>query len=167
MQGPQLRVIAEVNQGGAMVEQVLREVDDTLSFRAVPATKAKAARAEPVAALYEQGRVSHVGGLPGTGRRDVFGHRRRQREPGPAGCTGLGGARLDAAETGGATGEDGVNAANQMHQIYSRSLQTVFFVSGRHFSNSLRKAAAESYEANLRRTRFPLLDTCSPSKREL
>ncbi len=55
------RVIAEVNQGGAMVEQVLREVDDTIAFRAVHATKAKAARAEPVAALYEQGRVSHVG----------------------------------------------------------------------------------------------------------
>lgn len=55
------RVVAEVNQGGAMVEQVLREVDDTVSFRAVHATKGKAARAEPVAALYEQGRVSHVG----------------------------------------------------------------------------------------------------------
>ncbi len=55
------RVVAEVNQGGAMVEQVLREVDDELSFRAVHATRAKKARAEPVAALYEQGRVSHVG----------------------------------------------------------------------------------------------------------
>jgi phage terminase large subunit-like protein len=58
------RVIAEVNQGGAMVEQVLREVDDTISFRAVHAAKAKSARAEPVAALYEQGRVSHVGAFP-------------------------------------------------------------------------------------------------------
>lgn len=55
------RVVAEVNQGGAMVEQVLREVDDELSFRAVHATRGKKARAEPVAALYEQGRVSHVG----------------------------------------------------------------------------------------------------------
>lgn len=58
------RVIAEVNQGGAMVEQVLREVDDTISFRAVHAAKSKSARAEPVAALYEQGRVSHVGAFP-------------------------------------------------------------------------------------------------------
>ena len=57
------RVVAEVNQGGAMVEQVLREVDPTLSFRAVHATRGKQARAEPVAALYEQGRVSHVGGF--------------------------------------------------------------------------------------------------------
>ena len=55
------RVVAEVNQGGAMVEQVLREVDATLSFRAVHATRGKQARAEPVAALYEQGRISHVG----------------------------------------------------------------------------------------------------------
>ncbi len=55
------RVVAEVNQGGAMVEQVLREVDKNISFRAVHASKGKAARAEPIAALYEQGRVSHVG----------------------------------------------------------------------------------------------------------
>ena len=58
------RVVAEVNQGGAMVEQVLREVDKNLSFRAVHASKGKAARAEPIAALYEQGRVSHVGVFP-------------------------------------------------------------------------------------------------------
>jgi phage terminase large subunit-like protein len=55
------RVVAEINQGGAMVEQVLREVDPELSFRSVHATRGKKARAEPVAALYEQGRVSHVG----------------------------------------------------------------------------------------------------------
>ena len=58
------RVVAEINQGGAMVEQVLREVDPELSFRAVHATRGKQARAEPVAALYEQGRVSHVGAFP-------------------------------------------------------------------------------------------------------
>jgi phage terminase large subunit-like protein len=58
------RVVAEVNQGGAMVEQVLREVDRNLSFRAVHASVGKSARAEPVAALYEQGRVSHVGLFP-------------------------------------------------------------------------------------------------------
>lgn len=58
------RVVAEVNQGGAMVEAVLREVDAEVSFRAVHATKGKRTRAEPVAALYEQGRVSHVGTFP-------------------------------------------------------------------------------------------------------
>ena len=57
------RVVAEINQGGAMVEQVLREVDPNLSFRPVHASHGKRARAEPVAALYEQGRVSHVGGF--------------------------------------------------------------------------------------------------------
>ncbi len=58
------RVVAEVNQGGAMVEAVLREMDAEVSFRAVHATRGKKARAEPVAALYEQGRVSHVGTFP-------------------------------------------------------------------------------------------------------
>jgi phage terminase large subunit-like protein len=58
------RIVAEVNQGGAMVEQVLREVDETVAYRAVHATRGKRARAEPVAALYEQGRVSHVGAFP-------------------------------------------------------------------------------------------------------
>lgn len=55
------RVIAEANQGGEMVEAVLRQVDPTLPVRLVRATRGKAVRAEPVAALYEQGRVSHVG----------------------------------------------------------------------------------------------------------
>ncbi len=58
------RVVAEINQGGAMVEQVLREVDPELSFSAVHATRGKQTRAEPVAALYEQGRVCHIGAFP-------------------------------------------------------------------------------------------------------
>jgi phage terminase large subunit-like protein len=55
------RVVAEVNQGGAMVEAVIRECDGDVAFTRVHATRGKVARAEPVAALYEQGRVSHVG----------------------------------------------------------------------------------------------------------
>jgi phage terminase large subunit-like protein len=58
------RVVAEVNQGGAMVSSVLRAVDAALPVRGVHATRGKAARAEPVAALYEQGRVRHVGAFP-------------------------------------------------------------------------------------------------------
>ena len=58
------RVVAEVNQGGAMVEQVLREVNADVSYKSVHATRGKQARAEPVAALYEQGRVFHVGAFP-------------------------------------------------------------------------------------------------------
>ena len=47
-----------------MVEAVLREVDGEIPFRPVHASRGKQARAEPVAALYEQGRVSHVGSFP-------------------------------------------------------------------------------------------------------
>lgn len=55
------RIIAEVNQGGDMVEHVIRTVDPTASYRKVHATRGKLTRAEPIAALYEQGRVHHVG----------------------------------------------------------------------------------------------------------
>lgn len=57
------RLVAEVNQGGAMVETVVRSIDPCVPYRAVHATRGKAARAEPVAALYEQGRVHHLRGL--------------------------------------------------------------------------------------------------------
>lgn len=55
------RVVAEANQGGAMVEAVLRAANATLPFRLVHASRGKTARAEPVAALYEAGRVRHAG----------------------------------------------------------------------------------------------------------
>ena len=58
------RIIAERNFGGAMVEHVIRTVDRSVSFKEVTASRGKVARAEPVAALYEQGRVSHVGAFP-------------------------------------------------------------------------------------------------------
>ena len=58
------RLIAEVNQGGDMVEAVIREIDPAVSFKAVHATRGKRLRAEPVAALYEQNRVVHVGVFP-------------------------------------------------------------------------------------------------------
>ena len=54
------RLVAEVNQGGDLVQAVIRQVDPLVSYKAVRASKGKAARAEPVAALYEQGRVSHL-----------------------------------------------------------------------------------------------------------
>ena len=55
--------MAEVNQGGDLVESVIRQIDPLVSYRAVRASRGKVARAEPVAALYEQGRVAHVRGL--------------------------------------------------------------------------------------------------------
>ncbi|WP_138379135.1 terminase large subunit domain-containing protein [Luteithermobacter gelatinilyticus] len=58
------RLVAEVNNGGDLVESLLRQVDPALSYRAVRATRGKIVRAEPVAALYEQGRIFHHGFLP-------------------------------------------------------------------------------------------------------
>ncbi len=57
------RLVAEVNQGGDLVQSVINQIDPLVPFRAVRATRGKAARAEPVAALYEQGRVHHLAGL--------------------------------------------------------------------------------------------------------
>lgn len=54
-------IIGEVNNGGDLVETVIRTVDRNVPFKAVRASRGKAVRAEPVAALYEQGRVHHVG----------------------------------------------------------------------------------------------------------
>lgn len=58
------RIIAEVNNGGAMVESVLRAVDRSVSYKEVRASRGKAIRAEPVAALYEQHKIHHVGSHP-------------------------------------------------------------------------------------------------------
>lgn len=55
------RVVAEANQGGAMVESVLRAADQALPIKLVHASRGKVARAEPIAALYAAGRVRHVG----------------------------------------------------------------------------------------------------------
>lgn len=55
------RIVAEVNQGGDLVVGVLRSIDPTAVVRKVRATRGKWVRAEPVAALYAEGRVAHVG----------------------------------------------------------------------------------------------------------
>jgi phage terminase large subunit-like protein len=55
------RVIAEKNQGGAMVESVLRGADTGLPVKLVHASRGKSARAEPVALLYEAGKARHAG----------------------------------------------------------------------------------------------------------
>ena len=57
-------LVAEVNQGGDMVAAVVREVDAGVPVREVRATRGKWLRAEPVAALYEQGRVRQAGVFP-------------------------------------------------------------------------------------------------------
>jgi predicted phage terminase large subunit-like protein len=58
------RIIAEVNNGGEMVEATIRMIDPDVAYKAVRASRGKVTRAEPVAALYEQGRVHHLGAFP-------------------------------------------------------------------------------------------------------
>ena len=57
------RIIAERNFGGAMVEAVIKTAGGKVPYREVTASRGKIVRAEPIAALYEQGRVKHLPGL--------------------------------------------------------------------------------------------------------
>jgi len=57
------RIIGEVNQGGDLVEALLRNIDRGVPYKGVHATRGKAVRAEPISALYEQGKVHHTGVL--------------------------------------------------------------------------------------------------------
>ncbi len=55
------RIVGEVNYGGAMVEFVVKAAKPDVPYKSVTATRGKVVRAEPIAALYEQGKVRHVG----------------------------------------------------------------------------------------------------------
>lgn len=59
------RIIGEANNGGDMIEAVLRNTDRTVSYKKVTATRGKILRAEPIVSLYERGLVHHVGSLNG------------------------------------------------------------------------------------------------------
>jgi phage terminase large subunit-like protein len=58
------RIVAEGNQGGEMVRYTIQTVRKNAPITIVQASRSKQARAEPVAALYEQGKVSHIGAFP-------------------------------------------------------------------------------------------------------
>jgi len=58
------RIIGEVNNGGDMVEYVIRSIESNLPYMGVRASRGKYIRAEPVSALYEQGKIHHVGSFP-------------------------------------------------------------------------------------------------------
>jgi hypothetical protein len=58
------RIVAEVNNGGDLIETVLRTIDKRIPYKKITASRGKRIRAEPVAALYEQGRVFHAGAFP-------------------------------------------------------------------------------------------------------
>lgn len=57
------KVIAESNAGGDMIESVLRTIRRSIPYEKIHASRGKVVRAEPIAALYEQGRVHHIGDL--------------------------------------------------------------------------------------------------------
>ncbi len=58
------RIIGETNNGGEMVELTLRTIDKLIPYKAVHASRGKQARAEPISALFEQGRVFHTQPFP-------------------------------------------------------------------------------------------------------
>ena len=66
------RIIAEVNNGGDLVENLLRNTDRNISYRSVRATRGKMLRAEPIAALYESEKVFHVGNFPELEEQMIF-----------------------------------------------------------------------------------------------
>ena len=57
-------VVAEVNNGGDFVRDLLRNVDPSVPYKAIRASRGKAVRAQPVSALYEKGVIHHLGALP-------------------------------------------------------------------------------------------------------
>lgn len=58
------RIIGETNNGGDLIETVIRNIDSSVSYKGVWASRGKVVRAEPIVALYEQERIHHVGVLP-------------------------------------------------------------------------------------------------------
>jgi hypothetical protein len=58
------RIVAETNNGGDMVAHTLRAIYPDVSYKGVHASRGKLTRAEPICALYEQGRIHHVGIFP-------------------------------------------------------------------------------------------------------
>jgi phage terminase large subunit-like protein len=58
------RIVAEINNGGDLVETVIHQIDRNVAYKEEWASRGKVTRAEPVQAMYEQGRIHHVGSLP-------------------------------------------------------------------------------------------------------
>ena len=83
------RLVAEINNGGELVEALIRQVDERISYRAVRASRGKITRAEPVAALYERGLVHHVGGFPEL-EDEMTSYSGEAGDASPDGCPGLG-----------------------------------------------------------------------------
>jgi len=66
------RIVAEVNQGGDMVQKLILDSDRSVAYKAVRATRGKMLRAEPIAALYEREQVFHAGRFPELEEQMIF-----------------------------------------------------------------------------------------------
>ena len=73
------RIIGEANNGGDLIESVLRNVDPSIPYKSVWASRGKVIRAEPVASIYEQNRAHHAG--PGLEQLEDEGFARGVRKP--------------------------------------------------------------------------------------
>jgi predicted phage terminase large subunit-like protein len=58
------RIVGETNNGGDMIENVLRSIDSTIAYKGIHASRGKVTRAEPISTFYEQHRVHHLGSFP-------------------------------------------------------------------------------------------------------
>jgi len=83
-------IVGEANFGGAMVEYTIRTIDRRVAYRPVHASRGKMVRAQPIAALYEQGRVRHAGSMSKLEDQMIYMTERGYEGPGSP-------DRLDAA----------------------------------------------------------------------
>jgi phage terminase large subunit-like protein len=93
------RVIAEVNNGGDLVERVIRTFDTNIPYTAVTASRGKMIRAEPISALYEQRKVHHIGSFPEL--EDQMCSFIGQRKPSPDRLDAMVWALTHLSQTGG------------------------------------------------------------------
>jgi phage terminase large subunit-like protein len=121
------RVIAESNNGGDLVMMVLRTVRQNLPFEKVTASRGKVARAEPVAALTEQGRIHFVGAFPHSGRIDIV-HARRSDEIAELG--GRDGVGLVVPDVATQEGRAGAVAVNMKSSVWDAAVKPIANTTG-------------------------------------
>ena len=116
-------IVVETNQGGDLLVQMFKSIDARVPVKKVYASRGKYLRAEPVSGLYSEGRVAHVGDVPGTGAPDVRLRRRRPRprqKPRPPRRPRLGHHRADAHQPRRAEDAHDVGLAPVRHRTVSR-----------------------------------------------
>jgi hypothetical protein len=94
-------VVSEINQGGDMVESILRMSDPEVSYKGVRATRGKLVRAEPISALYERKGVFHVKCFPILEKQMCSFTGKDLKSPDWGGCLGIGFNGVDDNTCGG------------------------------------------------------------------